>query len=697
MTDKINLEDVIQSIDPSWLDYSEWANVGMALKEEGYPCSVWDSWSRGDGARYHDGECAKKWNSFNGVTNPVTGGTIVNMAKQYGWRSNNDPGIAYGWDDVIYTAHSKDDDVLVDPSFIEDKTIKEPTVWNPVKEITTYLNTLFDPDDYVGYVVQSYEKDGRSVPTKGNYSRTARQLIDGLKKCKGDIGAVFGDYNPSVGAWIRFNPLDGKGVSNVNVVDFRYALIESDDMALEKQNAIIRELELPVAALVYSGGKSLHAIVNIDAKDYDEYTKRVKYLYDICTKNGMTLDKQNRNPSRLSRLPGIVRGDQKQYIIDTNIGKASWSEWDEWYKQETDIFPDFTTFQDEYCLDIPEQECIIDDLLKPWDKMMIAAPSKSGKTSLVLGLAVAVSEGHKWLGHYCNKGCVIYINFEMKPEERILRTKKIYKQLNIKPTSNNFIALDLKGKSTEIDRLEAKLIRSVKKYNPALIILDPIYKIMIGDENNARDVSKFCNALDSIAIQTGAAIVYCHHHSKGYQGGKTSMDRASGSGVFARDVDALLDMTELELTDEIKEQLHCNDDARGWKIESTLRSFPKHKPFFTIYDFPLYKSDVDIEKTLSECDSIEKTQSNSIRGNQVKSEKAAENRQENIKDFRIAMESLEENGDFVNIKNIAEALDDMNAKTLHSWVKKWRKNGEAYFKIDKENGGKVIDETPPHI
>ena len=72
-------------------------------------------------------------------------------------------------------------------------------------------------------------------------------MIQSLSKCKGDIGSVLGDYDPEVGAWIRFNPLDGKGCRDENVTDFRYALVESDSMDLEQQNAIIRELELPVA------------------------------------------------------------------------------------------------------------------------------------------------------------------------------------------------------------------------------------------------------------------------------------------------------------------------------------------------------------------------------------------------------------------------------------------------------------------
>ena len=81
------------------------------------------------------------------------------------------------------------------------------------------------------------------------------------------------------------------------MVEYRFALVECDNMDLAKQNALIRELELPVACLVYSGGKSIHAIVKVDAADYKEYRKRVDYLYKICKKNGLSIDEQNKNPS----------------------------------------------------------------------------------------------------------------------------------------------------------------------------------------------------------------------------------------------------------------------------------------------------------------------------------------------------------------------------------------------------------------
>ena len=69
----------------------------------------------------------------------------------------------------------------------------------------------------------------------------------------------------------------------------------------------------------------------------------------------------------------------------------------------------------------------------------------------------------------------------------------------------------------------------------------------VSNENNAYDMAKFVNQFDKIATELGCALIYAHHFSKGAQGAKTSMDRSSGSGVFARDPDAILTATALPL------------------------------------------------------------------------------------------------------------------------------------------------------
>lgn len=272
-TDGFDLIPLLDYIDPAVLTYQEWVNVGMALKHEGISVDEWDRWSARDPARYHPGDCEQKWQSFNGSAAPVTGGTIVQMAKEAGWRpSRRDDDDPLDWDGVIGGDYK-----VVDNAWLEGVELSIPDKWEPAKQLIKYLETLFEAGETVGYVTETWEKDGKYIPTSGVYSRTAGELIEALSKCGSDIGSVVGDYKPEAGAWIRFNPLDGKGIKNANVTEYRYALVESDVTDITHQNQILRDLELPIACLVYSGGKSIHAIVRIDAIDYTEYRKRVDF------------------------------------------------------------------------------------------------------------------------------------------------------------------------------------------------------------------------------------------------------------------------------------------------------------------------------------------------------------------------------------------------------------------------------------
>ncbi len=639
------LTECLKYISPAELDYQTWVNVGMALKQEGYPCSVWDSWSRAD-SRYHAGECEKKWDSFNGSSKPVTGATIVQLAKERGMTFGGE-GHELDWDSEI---SYETDHVIVNKEWVEGREITAPADWQPHRELIRYLEALFEPNENVGYVVQSWEKDGKFVPAnKGAYDRTAGQLIELLDKCGGDIGSVLGDYDPRAGAWIRFNPLDGKGVKNENVTEFRYALVESDNVDIEQQNAIIRELELPVAVLVYSGGKSLHAIVRVDAGNYDEYRRRVDFLYTICQKNGLSPDTQNRNPSRLSRLPGVLRGENRQYIVDANIGKPSWNEWREWIEGINDDLPDFENAAD-FWGNMPElAPPLIEGVLRQGHKMLIAGPSKAGKSFALIELCAAIAEGREWLGWKVAQGKVLYVNLELDTASCEHRFADIYNALGWQPENlRNIDIWNLRGKSVPMDRLAPKLIRRAAKRNYIAIIIDPIYKVITGDENSADQMAHFCNQFDKVCTELGCAVIYCHHHSKGAQGGKRSMDRASGSGVFARDPDALLDLIELDVTEAlIKEEKNkavcnacydllvrngksvdisqddmvtsramrehvrnafCIDDLRrvedyiagverhvesrsAWRIEGTLREFPKFPPVNVWFDYPIHRID----------------------------------------------------------------------------------------------------------
>jgi RecA-family ATPase len=130
------------------------------------------------------------------------------------------------------------------------------------------------------------------------------------------------------------------------------------------------------------------------------------------------------------------------------------------------------------------------------------------------------------------------------------RFKAIFKELDIDMTRENVSNIrpwNLRGKALPLDELAPKVIRRARAEGPfTAIVLDPVYKVQQGDENSAEAISKFCNALDKIAEETGAAVIYDHHHPKGDAGGKKAIDRGAGSGVFARDADALVDISNLD-------------------------------------------------------------------------------------------------------------------------------------------------------
>ncbi|MGN0597691.1 MAG: PriCT-2 domain-containing protein [Ruminiclostridium sp.] len=173
MDNNIDLVEALKFISPAALDYQQWVNIGMALKLEGYSVTVWDNWSRND-SRYHEGECAKKWESFNGASSPVTGATIVKMAKENGFFAGESREL--DWDDEI--GGKSDGLVIVNKNWLEGKEINTPKEWNPAEQIIKYLETLFEAGENVGYVVESWEKDGKYIPAnKGSYDRTAGQLI----------------------------------------------------------------------------------------------------------------------------------------------------------------------------------------------------------------------------------------------------------------------------------------------------------------------------------------------------------------------------------------------------------------------------------------------------------------------------------------------------------------------------------------
>lgn len=574
-----SLLDALYTIDPSRLTYDEWKDVGMALKAEGQPCSVWDDWSRSDSARYDPETCYKKWETFEGAG--VTGGTIFYLAKRFGY----DPNYALDWDDGL------------DAYYEEVLTVESKPDEEPYQMTIRYLEAMFKPDEEVSFVNAAvFKEDSQKwVPADAGHVLKCSRLISKLKKFK-NLDEAFGTINEEAGAWIRINPTSGS--SNKDVTRYAYSLVESDSLPIEEQKKLLINMRLPIVAMVESGGKSVHAIVRVDAEDLAEYKQRVSFLYDWLSKHQFIVDEANKNPARLSRLPGAMRNGKIQKLIATNIGCASWLEWKDHIEGIDDDLPPLTNFWDQLKNPPSLTPELISGVLREGNKMIITGESKSGKTCLSQTLAVCIAEGKPWLGKFqCEQGRVLYMNLEVEEASLFFRFKRIYEACGFEfkeESCRNIVPWNLRGHAIPIDKLAAKVIRRCRNTGPYLaIILDPLYKVQQGDENSAEAITAFCNALDKIAHETGAAIIYDHHHAKGSAGDKKVIDRGSGSGVFSRDADAICDISFLDPSKEILENIEhqLKQGEKPMQMAFTLRDFKDIPEFNLFFKFPIHYID----------------------------------------------------------------------------------------------------------
>ena len=140
--------------------YAEWLGIGMALKDAGYECAVWDDWSRDD-KRYVEGDCARRWATFKGSDRPITVRTIRAMARKNGWVS----------------------------AFTDFEDTRELA---PTQTLIRYLEAMFQPDELVGYATQvKPDNHGKLKPINTNLAMKASEFIDRLRDAE-SIEAVIG-------------------------------------------------------------------------------------------------------------------------------------------------------------------------------------------------------------------------------------------------------------------------------------------------------------------------------------------------------------------------------------------------------------------------------------------------------------------------------------------------------------------------
>ena len=241
--------------------------------------------------------------------------------------------------------------------------------------------------------------------------------------------------------------------------------------------------------------------------------------------------------------------------------------------------PPIVEFEEFTASPIPRPRVLVEGLLHEGSKMLISGGSKARKTWALMDLGISVHAGSPFLGLKTTQANVLFINLELQDaftQERCSAIRRAKGLANVKGMD----IWNLRGYSCDISKLRKQLMAGIRQGNYGLIIIDPIYKVYgRRDENSVSDVAEIMHELEIIINETGAAVAFSAHQTKGIQSSKESIDRVSGSGAFARDVDSGLILTA-----------HDQEDCYTAEA-SILRNFPPFQPFVLRWKHPLMVRD----------------------------------------------------------------------------------------------------------
>lgn len=220
----------------------------------------------------------------------------------------------------------------------------------------------------------------------------------------------------------------------------------------------------------------------------------------------------------------------------------------------------------------PDQ--ILEGIIDVKDKLAIIGPPKMRKTFFFLQLLISLAAGRPFLNWRIPKPRrLVHIQYEIQPSHYHRRFRRVCRALGVTSAdlSDRFHIINARGLSLSgIEGIE-KISLIVKPYNPEIISFDPLYKVAVGAENAAEDAKIILNAFDGLIEQTGSAVAYVHHDSKGFSGDRDIRDRGAGSNIIGRDYDACITLTP-----------HVSETDAA-VVEVLLRNYRPQEPFTALW------------------------------------------------------------------------------------------------------------------
>ena len=228
---------------------------------------------------------------------------------------------------------------------------------------------------------------------------------------------------------------------------------------------------------------------------------------------------------------------------------------------------------------------IIHGLLREGETLNVIAPAKTGKSWLVIDLAISVSTGMPWLGMPCEPGNVLILDNELHGETSANRIPKVAEARNVRLSLlyDRIFIDNLRGRLMDILSLN-KYFEQFKPEQFKVIILDAFYRFLPAgtDENDNGAMANIYNRIDHYADLLKCSFVLIHHTSKGNQSMKSITDVGAGAGTQARATDSHF-------------VLRHHEEPGVVVVEAVVRSWPPLAPYCLRWNFPVWMPDRELD------------------------------------------------------------------------------------------------------
>ena len=327
-----------------------------------------------------------------------------------------------------------------------------------------------------------------------------------------------------------------------------------------------------------------------------------------------------------------------------------------------------------------------------------------GKSYLLIDLAEAIATGGRWLGMPANggePGMVFYVNLEIDREEFRSRTHLVWEDRlahgspdRLADLRRNLVTWPLRGHARLLRDLVPLLARRTLRYGPrgtfSAIIIDPVYKVNGGDDNDPSKVGEFTNAVDAVIEACGCSVIYAHHHPKGTAGQKKSMDRMSGTGVYARDADVMVDLTAIDVPDN--DRADTLGGLPAYRMSADCRSFARPADRDFVFRWPrFYETDQLSRYKVEGEDPLSKMQEARRR---AKADRDAANQAEKVALLREAMEACRADGAKPTRTAVTERIGEfagmpVNRKAVENWTTPGKSRWSP-FSVERDEDGEWV-------